>query len=165
MYVDLLMPLFMCRSHPVDNAGFLLQNLWEEEVVKKGLEKASLVNAALRFQRTRLILSVLIGTFAMAAAFVGPNIMLVQNPEPYLEQKKDNHTAVKVINATLSWTRAVSDPDLPTSQNSQVKEHKEEENVQSESPPTLRNISFTLPKVCCKSDGLFAVLQTQLKGN
>ncbi|MED6264245.1 hypothetical protein CHARACLAT_012821 [Characodon lateralis] len=73
-------------------------------------------------------------------------IMLVQNPEPYLEQKKDNHTAVKVINATLSWTRAVSDPDLPTSQNSQVKEHKEEENVQSESPPTLRNISFTLPK-------------------
>uniref|UniRef100_A0A096LX09 ATP binding cassette subfamily C member 12 n=1 Tax=Poecilia formosa TaxID=48698 RepID=A0A096LX09_POEFO len=49
-------------------------------------------------------------------------ILLVQNPEPYLEQRKDNNTAVEMRNATLSWTKT------------------------SESLPTLKNISFTLPK-------------------
>ncbi|KAM4743675.1 ATP-binding cassette sub-family C member 12 [Anableps anableps] len=73
-------------------------------------------------------------------------IMLVQNPEPYLEQKKDSHTAVEMINATLSWTKAASGPNLPNSQNGQMKEHKEDEHGLSESLPTLRNISFTLPK-------------------
>lgn len=49
-----------------------LQRLWEEEVSRVGLEKASLIRVILRFQRTRLILSVLIGVAAMVAAFLGP---------------------------------------------------------------------------------------------
>lgn len=49
-----------------------LQRLWDEEVVHKGLEKASLINAFFRFQRTRLILSVVVGILAMVAVFFGP---------------------------------------------------------------------------------------------
>lgn len=49
-----------------------LQRLWEEEVAKVGLEKASLVRVILRFQRTRLILSVLVGVLAMVIVFLGP---------------------------------------------------------------------------------------------
>uniref|UniRef100_A0A087YK27 ATP-binding cassette sub-family C member 5 n=1 Tax=Poecilia formosa TaxID=48698 RepID=A0A087YK27_POEFO len=73
-------------------------------------------------------------------------ILLVQNPEPYLEQRKDNNTAVEMRNATLSWTKTASGPDLPNPQNGQVKDHKQDETGQSESLPTLKNISFTLPK-------------------
>ncbi|XP_023273411.1 ATP-binding cassette sub-family C member 11-like [Seriola lalandi dorsalis] len=60
---------------PLDVAatsGERLQRLWEEEVTRVGLEKASLVRVILRFQRTRLILSVMIGVLFMVAAFVGP---------------------------------------------------------------------------------------------
>lgn len=49
-----------------------LQRLWEEEVAKVGVEKASLFRVVLRFQRTRLILSVLVGILAMVAVFLGP---------------------------------------------------------------------------------------------
>ncbi|XP_027870979.1 multidrug resistance-associated protein 9 isoform X1 [Xiphophorus couchianus] len=70
-------------------------------------------------------------------------ILLVQNPEPYLEQRKGNHTAVEMRNATLSWTKAASGPDLP---NGQMKNHKQDETDLSESLATLKNISFTLPK-------------------
>uniref|UniRef100_A0A3B3UXY2 ATP-binding cassette sub-family C member 5 n=1 Tax=Poecilia latipinna TaxID=48699 RepID=A0A3B3UXY2_9TELE len=73
-------------------------------------------------------------------------ILLVQNPEPYLEQRKDNNTAIEMRNATLSWTKTTSRPDLPNPQNGQVKDHKQDETGQSESLPTLKNISFTLPK-------------------
>lgn len=52
-----------------------LYRLWEEEVAKVGLEKASLGRVILRFQRTRLILSVFIGVLAMVAAFLGPVIL------------------------------------------------------------------------------------------
>uniref|UniRef100_A0AAQ5YG79 ATP-binding cassette, sub-family C (CFTR/MRP), member 12 n=1 Tax=Amphiprion ocellaris TaxID=80972 RepID=A0AAQ5YG79_AMPOC len=54
----------------------LLQRMWEEEVAKKGPEKASLVRAVLRFQRTRLIISVLVGILAMVAVFLGPVSLL-----------------------------------------------------------------------------------------
>lgn len=49
-----------------------LQKLWKEEVAKAGLEKASLVRAIVRFQRTRLIVSAAAGVIAMVAAFLGP---------------------------------------------------------------------------------------------
>lgn len=49
-----------------------LQKLWKEEVAKVGLEKASLVRAIVRFQRTRLIVSAVAGVVAMVAAFLGP---------------------------------------------------------------------------------------------
>lgn len=48
-----------------------LQKLWKEEVAKVGLEKASLVRTIVRFQRTRLILSVAAGVVAMVAIFLG----------------------------------------------------------------------------------------------
>ncbi|XP_015230667.1 PREDICTED: multidrug resistance-associated protein 9 [Cyprinodon variegatus] len=73
-------------------------------------------------------------------------IMLLQNPKPYLQQNKDSQTAVEMKNATLSWTSAAGEQHHLPSQNGEVKEDKEEENGRSQSLPTLRNISFTLPK-------------------
>uniref|UniRef100_A0A4W6G3V9 ATP binding cassette subfamily C member 12 n=1 Tax=Lates calcarifer TaxID=8187 RepID=A0A4W6G3V9_LATCA len=64
---------------PMDVAttsGDRLQRLWEEEVEKVGLEKASMVRVILRFQRTRLILSVMIGILAMVAVFLGPAVLV-----------------------------------------------------------------------------------------
>lgn len=49
-----------------------LHRLWEDEVAKVGLEKASLVRVILRFQRTRMIISTLVGALAMVAVFTGP---------------------------------------------------------------------------------------------
>ncbi|KAM9366664.1 ATP-binding cassette sub-family C member 12 [Symphorus nematophorus] len=70
-----------------DTSGKRLQRLWEEEIEKMGLEKASLVRVILRFQRTRLIVSVLVGILAMVAAFLGPAVLVYEilnytnNPE------------------------------------------------------------------------------------
>uniref|UniRef100_A0A8D0AA03 ATP-binding cassette, sub-family C (CFTR/MRP), member 12 n=1 Tax=Sander lucioperca TaxID=283035 RepID=A0A8D0AA03_SANLU len=89
------------QSHPLDNAGFLsfttfawmtpmintltrlivcvvyrLHRLWEEEVAKVGLDKASVFRVVLRFQRTRLILSVIVAVLAMMAAFLGPAVLV-----------------------------------------------------------------------------------------
>ncbi|KAM6942731.1 ATP-binding cassette sub-family C member 12 [Xenentodon cancila] len=61
-----------------DTSGERLQRLWEEEVANKGLENASLLTAVLRFQRTRLILSVIIGILAMVAAFFGPAVIVYE---------------------------------------------------------------------------------------
>uniref|UniRef100_A0A8C2ZSC9 ATP binding cassette subfamily C member 12 n=1 Tax=Cyclopterus lumpus TaxID=8103 RepID=A0A8C2ZSC9_CYCLU len=57
-----------------DTSGERLHRLWEEEVAKMGLEKASLVRVFFCFQRTRLILSIIAGVLAMVAAFLGPVI-------------------------------------------------------------------------------------------
>uniref|UniRef100_A0A8C2ZRV4 ATP-binding cassette sub-family C member 5 n=1 Tax=Cyclopterus lumpus TaxID=8103 RepID=A0A8C2ZRV4_CYCLU len=61
-----------------DTSGERLQRLWEEEVAKVGLEKASVVRVFLRFQRTRLILSVIAGVLAMVAAFLGPAVLVYE---------------------------------------------------------------------------------------
>ncbi|XP_075955733.1 ATP-binding cassette sub-family C member 12-like [Anarhichas minor] len=61
-----------------DISGERLHRLWEEEVAKVGLEKASLVRVILRFQRTRLILSVTVGVLAMVAAFLGPAVLIYE---------------------------------------------------------------------------------------
>uniref|UniRef100_A0A669DVK2 ATP binding cassette subfamily C member 12 n=1 Tax=Oreochromis niloticus TaxID=8128 RepID=A0A669DVK2_ORENI len=55
-----------------DTSAQRFQRLWDEEVAKRGLEKASLVRVAFRFQQTRLIVSVIIGILAMVSAFLGP---------------------------------------------------------------------------------------------
>ncbi|XP_074521778.1 ATP-binding cassette sub-family C member 12-like [Halichoeres trimaculatus] len=57
-------------------SGERLHRLWEEEVEKAGLERASLVGVILRFQRTRLIISVLVGVLATVAAFLGPAVLV-----------------------------------------------------------------------------------------
>nr|XP_046258123.1 ATP-binding cassette sub-family C member 12 [Scatophagus argus]XP_046258212.1 ATP-binding cassette sub-family C member 12 [Scatophagus argus]XP_046258305.1 ATP-binding cassette sub-family C member 12 [Scatophagus argus] len=70
-----------------NNSAHRLHRLWEEEVKKVGLEKASLVRVIFRFQRTRLILSVLTGVLSMVAAFLGPAVLVYRilnysdNPE------------------------------------------------------------------------------------
>ncbi|XP_073320576.1 ATP-binding cassette sub-family C member 12 [Pagrus major] len=70
-----------------DTSGKRLQRLWEEEVAKVGLEKASLTRVILRFQRTRLIVSVMVGIIAMICVFLGPAVLVYQilnyadNPE------------------------------------------------------------------------------------
>ncbi|KAG7236959.1 hypothetical protein INR49_032966 [Caranx melampygus] len=64
---------------PMDVAsinGDRLQRLWQDEVARVGLEKASLVRVILRFQRTRLIVSVMVGVLLMVAAFVGPAVIV-----------------------------------------------------------------------------------------
>ncbi|XP_074522327.1 ATP-binding cassette sub-family C member 12-like [Halichoeres trimaculatus] len=61
-----------------DTSGERLHRLWEEEVAKVGEEKASLVRAVFRFQKTRLIMSLFIGVFAMLSAFVGPAILVYE---------------------------------------------------------------------------------------
>ncbi|XP_010774008.1 multidrug resistance-associated protein 9, partial [Notothenia coriiceps] len=76
-------------------------------------------------------------------------ILLIQNPEPYLNQQKDSDSAIVIKNATLSWTRPASQPNPTPSSANGVTGNKVEEvskNGASETLPTLRNISLTLPK-------------------
>ncbi|XP_034535630.1 multidrug resistance-associated protein 9-like [Notolabrus celidotus] len=82
---------------------------------------------------------------AMAEAAVSltrlKKILLIQNPDPYMIKMKDSDSAIMVKNATLSWTKLDSQTDSSPSSANGVNGHKEESNQ-----PTLRNISFTLPK-------------------
>uniref|UniRef100_A0A7N8X9C8 ATP-binding cassette, sub-family C (CFTR/MRP), member 12 n=1 Tax=Mastacembelus armatus TaxID=205130 RepID=A0A7N8X9C8_9TELE len=64
-----------------------LQRLWEEEVAKVGMEKASLVRVALRFQRTRMILSVIVGiltslSLSSQAVLVYQILNYIEDPGP-----------------------------------------------------------------------------------
>ncbi|XP_042072634.1 ATP-binding cassette sub-family C member 12-like isoform X4 [Haplochromis burtoni] len=89
---------------------------------------------------------------ALTDAFVSlkqlRKILLIQNPEPYLTQIAGSNSAVVMRNATLSWTKRSQSESPPRAAN-EVTEHNMDvtspnENV--ETLPTLRNISFTLPK-------------------
>ncbi|XP_039990545.1 ATP-binding cassette sub-family C member 12 isoform X2 [Xiphias gladius] len=76
-------------------------------------------------------------------------ILMIQNPEPYLMQGKDSDSAIVIKNATLSWTKADRQPDPVPSTGNGVEGHQVDEvsqNEKTETVPTLRNISFTLPK-------------------
>uniref|UniRef100_A0A8C2ZSW9 ATP-binding cassette sub-family C member 5 n=1 Tax=Cyclopterus lumpus TaxID=8103 RepID=A0A8C2ZSW9_CYCLU len=76
-------------------------------------------------------------------------ILLIQNPEPYLIQRKDRDSAIVMKNATLSWTKSTMQPDSPLISANGEEGHKVEEmcqNGRTETLPTLRNICFTLPK-------------------
>ncbi|XP_029949274.1 multidrug resistance-associated protein 9-like [Salarias fasciatus] len=59
-----------------DTSGERLQRLWEEEVSKKGLEKASLKRVIIHFQRTRLMMAILACLLAMAAMFLGSSVLV-----------------------------------------------------------------------------------------
>lgn len=87
--------------------------------------------------------------------FSSQKLLLIQNPEPYLEQTKDSDSAIVMKNATLSWSKPDSQPDPPPSTANGVKENKVDETSQDQKTgalPTLRNISFTLPKVGFTTD-------------
>ncbi|XP_022598440.1 multidrug resistance-associated protein 9 [Seriola dumerili] len=102
------------------------------------------------FNSMRFCLALLpLSVKAMAEAAVAikrlRRILMIQNPEPYLMQRKDSDSAVVMKNATLAWTRT----DAVSSTDSGVKGHRADEVSQdekTETMPTLRNISFTLPK-------------------
>lgn len=81
--------------------------------------------------------------------------MLIQNPEPYLKQSKNSDTAILMENATLYWTKPESQADPDQSPAHGSDENRVEEIPKAEktaSLPTLRNISFTLPKVSLATD-------------
>ncbi|XP_076594665.1 ATP-binding cassette sub-family C member 12 isoform X2 [Chaetodon auriga] len=76
-------------------------------------------------------------------------ILLIQNPEPYLMQEEDIDSAIVMKNATLSWTKPDSQPDLSLSPANGMNGHKVDgmsQNEKTETLPALRNISLTLPK-------------------
>lgn len=70
--------LNLSRFDGADTSGERLQRLWEEEVAKAGPEKASLARVFLRFQRTRLIVSVIVGVFTMVVVFLGPAVIVYE---------------------------------------------------------------------------------------
>lgn len=78
-------------------------------------------------------------------------VMLIQNPEPYLMQRGDSDSAIVMKNATLSWTTTHSSPSSANGVNAH-KVDKICESEKSEALPALRNISFTLHKVCFTTD-------------
>ncbi|XP_060767544.1 ATP-binding cassette sub-family C member 12 [Neoarius graeffei] len=65
--------------------GDRLSRLWEDEVGRVGIEKASLSSVVMRFQRTRLIMSCLVNILFSLAIFIGPSI-LVNAILTYVEQ-------------------------------------------------------------------------------
>uniref|UniRef100_A0A673A139 ATP-binding cassette sub-family C member 5 n=1 Tax=Sphaeramia orbicularis TaxID=375764 RepID=A0A673A139_9TELE len=84
---------------------------------------------------------------ALAEAAV--KILMIQNPEPYLIQRKDTDSAIVMRNATFSWTKPNNEPEPQLRTSNGVVEHKvdvESQESKTETLPTLRNISFTLPK-------------------
>ncbi|XP_061101234.1 ATP-binding cassette sub-family C member 12-like [Conger conger] len=78
--------LFLSPHESSDTNGERFQRLWEEEVAKKGIEKASLERVILRFQRTRLIISGIAAIFVTVSVFVGPAI-LVHKLLEYIESE------------------------------------------------------------------------------
>nr|XP_020512546.1 multidrug resistance-associated protein 9 [Labrus bergylta] len=76
-------------------------------------------------------------------------LLLIQNPEPYMSHMKNSDSAIVMKNASLSWTKLDSQTDSSPSSANGMNGHKVEETSQhekTETLPTLRNISFTLPK-------------------
>uniref|UniRef100_A0AAR2L7B4 ATP-binding cassette sub-family C member 5 n=1 Tax=Pygocentrus nattereri TaxID=42514 RepID=A0AAR2L7B4_PYGNA len=64
---------------PYDGAhknGKRLKRIWDEEVERKGIEKASLSSVVMRFQRTRFIVSFFISVLFTFAVFIGPAILV-----------------------------------------------------------------------------------------
>ncbi|KAI2662567.1 ATP-binding cassette sub-family C member 12 [Labeo rohita] len=77
---------------PYDGAhinGERFQRLWDEEVARVGLEKASLSAVVMRFHRTRFIVSFFISVLFAFGAFVGPSI-LVNEILSYVEQPESS---------------------------------------------------------------------------
>ncbi|KAM9409966.1 LOW QUALITY PROTEIN: ATP-binding cassette sub-family C member 12 [Pholidichthys leucotaenia] len=76
-------------------------------------------------------------------------ILQIQNPDPYLIRAKDSGVAIEMRNATLSWTQPQNHPDPQHSTANGMNEQNLDrtfEDKSTEAIPTLRNITFTLPK-------------------
>lgn len=60
------------KKKVVISVVFRLQRLWDEEVARVGLEKASLPAVFMRFQKTRFIVAFFVSVLFAFGAFVGP---------------------------------------------------------------------------------------------
>ncbi|XP_055078539.1 ATP-binding cassette sub-family C member 12-like [Periophthalmus magnuspinnatus] len=91
-----------------------------------------------------VILPFAIHAFVVAAISVGrlQKILRVENPEPYLIKRKDLDMAVVMENGTFYWVK----PDEQTEPTTQTEDKENPSKPQLEVKPTLKNISFTLPK-------------------
>ncbi|KAJ0001946.1 hypothetical protein NQD34_001742 [Periophthalmus magnuspinnatus] len=92
---------------PYDASDFStnrLNRLWEEEVARVGQDKASLTRVLMRFQKTRLIVSSVVGAIAMAAAFLGPAVVVFQVLQ-YISDP-ESHTLAKGIGLALAMFTA-----------------------------------------------------------
>ncbi|XP_018619347.2 multidrug resistance-associated protein 9 isoform X2 [Scleropages formosus] len=58
--------------------GERITKLWDEEVARVGIEKASLQRVFIRFQRTRMIIGFLIATLFTITVFLGPSVLLYE---------------------------------------------------------------------------------------
>ncbi|XP_062381432.1 ATP-binding cassette sub-family C member 12-like [Sardina pilchardus] len=68
--------LFLSPHDGARTNGDRLEELWEAEVSRVGLQKASLVKVVLLFQRTRLMLSVMSSFLLTGALFLGPAVLV-----------------------------------------------------------------------------------------
>ncbi|XP_026312674.1 ATP-binding cassette sub-family C member 11 isoform X1 [Piliocolobus tephrosceles] len=66
-----------------------LHHLWEEEVSRRGIEKASMFLVMLRFQRTRMIFDALLGVCFCIASVLGPTLIIPKILE-YSEEQSGN---------------------------------------------------------------------------
>uniref|UniRef100_A0A668AHI6 ATP-binding cassette sub-family C member 5 n=1 Tax=Myripristis murdjan TaxID=586833 RepID=A0A668AHI6_9TELE len=73
-------------------------------------------------------------------------ILQVQNPQPYLIQETNSTSAIVMVNATLSWTKPAGQPAQTAGTANGPSREKVDLVSQTETVPTLRNISLTLPK-------------------
>ncbi|XP_042169595.1 ATP-binding cassette sub-family C member 12-like [Oncorhynchus tshawytscha] len=58
--------------------GKRFERLWEEEVAKVGLEKASLGGVFMRFQRTRSLVALLVSILFTLSVFIGPAVLVYE---------------------------------------------------------------------------------------
>lgn len=80
---------------------------------------------------------------------------MIKNPDPYLIQNKDLSAALAMDKASFSWSSsAPNGPESPVTVGNGVKKGKAEPaevtrngTRTQNTKPTLRNITFTLPKV------------------
>lgn len=72
-------------------------------------------------------------------------ILLIQNPDPYLIRTKDSDSAIVMKNATFSWLKPGGQTDAARRANGHTV--AEESQNKTTDLPTLKNFSFTLPKV------------------
>ncbi|XP_043101407.1 ATP-binding cassette sub-family C member 12 [Puntigrus tetrazona] len=77
--------LFLSPHDGAHTNGERFQRLWDEEVARVGLEKASLSAVIMRFQKTRFIVGFFISVLFAFGSFVGPSI-LVNQILSYIEQ-------------------------------------------------------------------------------
>uniref|UniRef100_A0A8C3VTK0 ATP binding cassette subfamily C member 11 n=1 Tax=Catagonus wagneri TaxID=51154 RepID=A0A8C3VTK0_9CETA len=83
-----------------------LRRLWEEEVSKHGIDKASVFRVMLRFQRTRVIFDTLLGCFFSATSVLGP-VLLVPKILEYAQERPGNITYGVGLCLALFFTECV----------------------------------------------------------